>query len=111
LPLNDLEEYRQVLTLCRPSGRSFRALLTTIIKQIKRHRFEDIVGAITSYLKTGIISVLVTNHIPRIVAEEFKGLLPLDPKDEYPGARRIKRKFFLHLGEPTRDNLRCASAP
>jgi len=64
------------------------------------YRFEEIVGGnFKAYLTSGIISVLVTNHIPKIVAEEFHRLLPKDPKDEYPLARKLKRTFFLHLGE------------
>ncbi|NLH01055.1 MAG: RNA helicase, partial [Clostridiales bacterium] len=64
------------------------------------YRFNEIVkGNYKAYLNSGIISVLVTTHIPRIVAEEYKRLLPENPKDEYPLARKMKRKFILHLGE------------
>lgn len=62
--------------------------------------FEAVVkGNFKAYLSSGIISVLVTNHIPQIVAEEFNRLLPDNPKDEYPEARKMKRRFILHLGE------------
>lgn len=64
------------------------------------YQFEEIIkGKHKAYLSSGIISVLVTNHIPRLVAEEFNRLLPENPKDEYPLARKMKRKFYLHLGE------------
>lgn len=64
------------------------------------YKFEEIVpGNFKSYLNSGIISVLVTNHIPKIVAEQFSRLLPENPKDFYPEARKIKRRFFLHLGD------------
>jgi len=64
------------------------------------YKFNEIVeGRFKEYLNSGLISVLVTNHIPKIVAEEFNRLLPENPKDEYPMARKIKRRFFLHLGE------------
>lgn len=64
------------------------------------YKFKEIVGGnFKLYLNSGIISVLVTNHIPKIVAEEFNRLLPANPKDEYPLARKMKRKFYLHLGE------------
>ncbi len=64
------------------------------------YQFKEIVkGAFQAYINSGIISVLVTNHIPKIVSEEFNRLLPENPKDEYAEARKIKRKFFLHLGE------------
>jgi len=64
------------------------------------YKFEEIVaGNFKSYLNSGIISVLVTTHIPNIVAEQFRRLLPDNPKDFYPEARIIKRRFFLHLGD------------
>ncbi|MEA4932578.1 MAG: DEAD/DEAH box helicase [Lawsonibacter sp.] len=64
------------------------------------YRFDDIVrGNFQAYLDSGIITVLVTSHIPSIVVEEFQRLLPENPKDEYPQARKMRRKFFLHLGE------------
>ncbi|SKA72934.1 ATP-dependent RNA helicase SUPV3L1/SUV3 [Clostridium sp. USBA 49] len=52
-----------------------------------------------SFLKSGIISVLISEHIPSIALKEFDKIFPSNPKDEYLGARRIKRKFYLHLGE------------
>ncbi|MGI5900043.1 MAG: helicase-related protein [Christensenellales bacterium] len=63
------------------------------------YSFDEITNNSRAYLSSGVISVLVTNHIPRLVAEEFRRRLPSTPKDEYPRARRLKRKFFLHLGE------------
>ncbi len=64
------------------------------------YQFDEIIkGDFKGYLASGVISVLVTNHIPQIVAQEFNRLLPENPKEEYPMARNIKRKFFLHLGE------------
>ena len=52
-----------------------------------------------SYLKSGIISVLITEHIPEIISSEFERVFPANPKDEYEEARKLKRKFYLHLGE------------
>lgn len=52
-----------------------------------------------SYLKSGIISVLITEHIPEIISSEFDRVFPSNPKDEYEGTRKFKRKFYLHLGE------------
>jgi ATP-dependent RNA helicase SUPV3L1/SUV3 len=51
------------------------------------------------YLKSGIISVLISNHIPRLISKEFDRVFPKNPKDEYKETRRIKREFYLHLGE------------
>jgi ATP-dependent RNA helicase SUPV3L1/SUV3 len=62
--------------------------------------FKDIVkGKHESYLKSGIISVLITEHIPDFISSEFDRVFPDNPKDEYLDARNIKRKFYLHLGE------------
>lgn len=64
------------------------------------YQFEDIIqDNYRGYLKSGIISVLVSNHIPKLVVEEFNQRLPQNPKDEYPKARQLKRTFYLHLGE------------
>ncbi len=52
-----------------------------------------------SYLKSGIISVLITEHIPEIISSEFDRVFPSNPKNEYEDSRKFKRKFHLHLGE------------
>ena len=88
---------------------SYVGLLQEISERLLEHynktkgtgyRFDDIVrGNFRAYLESGIISVLVSSHIPSIVAEEFQRRLPENPKDEYPQARGMRRKFFLHLGE------------
>ncbi|WP_238886199.1 DEAD/DEAH box helicase [Clostridium sp. YIM B02551] len=51
------------------------------------------------FIKSGILSVLLTKHIPRILEREFDKAFPKDPKDEYKETRKLKRKFYLHLGE------------
>lgn len=64
------------------------------------YRFSEIIkGNYGAYLSSGIISVLVTGHIPKIIAGEFSRLLSENPKDDYPEARGLKRKFYLHLGD------------
>ncbi|MFT8312851.1 MAG: helicase-related protein [Clostridium sp.] len=69
-------------------------------KNDTRFRFEDVLEEdYEGYLQSGIISVLITKHIPEIISEEFNRVFPLNPKDEYRDARRLKRKFYLHLGE------------
>lgn len=63
-------------------------------------KFEEIVlNNYEGYLRSGIISVLISSHIPELVSRDFKRVFPANPKEEYPGARNMKRKFFLHLGE------------
>lgn len=59
---------------------------------IVRNNFE-------SYVSSGIISVLIAEHIPKIISQEFDEVFPRNPKDEYRRARAIKRKIFLHLGD------------
>lgn len=64
------------------------------------YRFDAVVaGRREDYLKSGIVSVLLTSHIPQMVSAEFSRLLPENPQDEYPEARRCRRKFYLHLGD------------
>jgi len=102
LQAGGLSEYRQLYD-------GYVGLLDDVSARLMEHynkanktdyEFREIVGGnFRAYLNSGIISVLVTNHIPKIVAEEFSRLLPENPKDEYPLARKMKRKFFLHLGE------------
>ncbi|WPC43341.1 helicase-related protein [Clostridium sp. JS66] len=61
-------------------------------KEIVKHNYD-------SYLGSGIISVLITKHIPKLVSKEFDNVFPANPKDEYEHARKLIRKFYLHLGE------------
>jgi ATP-dependent RNA helicase SUPV3L1/SUV3 len=69
-------------------------------KKKTAYQFDEIVNTDRAgYISSGIISVLVTSHIPKIIAEEFKKYFPDNPKDEYEGARKMKRAFILHLGE------------
>lgn len=64
------------------------------------YRFEAVVeGRREDYLTSGLLTVLVAGHIPRMVTAEFHRLLPRQPEEEYPEARRIRRKFYLHLGD------------
>lgn len=62
--------------------------------------FHEIAGSnYSGYLKSGIVSVLITEHIPAMIHKEFDAVFPENPKNEYEEARRFKRKAFLHLGE------------
>jgi len=78
-----------------------RRLLNFYNKKNKtNYIFEEIVETDKSaYINSGIISVLITSHIPKLVAEEFKKYFPANPKDEYEKARKLRRKIYLHLGE------------
>lgn len=64
------------------------------------YSFDAVVaGNRTEYLRSGILSVLLSSHIPGMVREEFRRLLPRFPQDEYPEVRQQKRMFYLHLGD------------
>ena len=51
------------------------------------------------FLNSGIMTLLVKHHIPELISKEFDEKFPANPKDEYLHTRRLKRKFYLHLGE------------
>ena len=61
--------------------------------------YEVLRGNYNVFLNSGIITVLTKNHIPKMIAKEFDENFPDNPKDEYPLARRIKIKFYIHLGD------------
>lgn len=64
------------------------------------YQFEEIVEEDRDgYISSGIISLLVTKHIPKLIAVEFTKYFPENPKDDYEQARSITRKFVLHLGD------------
>lgn len=52
-----------------------------------------------SFLNSGFMSVLTTQHIPKMISKEFEENFPSNPKDEYKLARNLKRKIYMHLGE------------
>ncbi|MEW9097340.1 MAG: helicase-related protein [Clostridiaceae bacterium] len=62
--------------------------------------FHEIVrGNYEGYMKSGVMSILITHHIPKLIFKQFDEIFPENPKDEYEEARRLERKFYLHLGE------------
>lgn len=69
-------------------------------KNKKDYKLSDIITENPEeYLKSGVITVLMTTHIPKMVAASFEIHFPPDPKDEYVLARQMHRKIYLHLGE------------
>lgn len=69
-------------------------------KNNSNFKFHEIVkDNFDNYLKSGIMGVLITTHIPTLVSKEFDRVFPANPKNEYEDARKLKRKFYLHLGE------------
>jgi len=79
---------------------SVRVLANYNKKNQTDFQFEEIVSKDRGgYVSSGILSVLITNHIPELVADEFNKYFPENPKEEYEEARKLKRKVFLHLGD------------
>lgn len=89
------EEYRELL-----DDISIRLLDDYNRKNKTDFVFDEIVRDNSDdYVKSGIMTVLVTSHIPKIVADDFDLYIPDNPKDDYIEARRMKRMVYLHLGE------------
>lgn len=61
--------------------------------------YEVVRGNYNSFSNQGIMTLLTKYHIPKLIASEFQENFPDNPKDEYPAARNMKRKFFIHLGD------------
>ena len=60
---------------------------------------EIINGNYRKLINSGIMTILIKQHIPKVIAEEFEAVFPDNPKDEYNLARRMERKFYIHLGD------------
>ena len=60
---------------------------------------EVIDGNYRKLINSGIMTILVKQYIPKVIAEEFEAVFPDNPKDEYNLARRMERKFYIHLGD------------
>lgn len=61
--------------------------------------YQVIRGNYNAFLNSGFMTVLTKHHIPLVIAKEFEENFPANPKDEYVGARVMKRKFYIHLGD------------
>ena len=61
--------------------------------------YEVVRGNYNGFLNSGFMTVLTKMHIPKLISKEFEENFPVNPKDEYPRARSMKRKFFIHLGD------------
>ncbi|WP_297437187.1 helicase-related protein [uncultured Clostridium sp.] len=63
-------------------------------------KFYDIISEnYKNLINSGIRTILVKEHIPKVIAKEFEMAFPDNPKDEYTIARRMDRKFIIHLGD------------
>lgn len=61
--------------------------------------YEVVRGNYNTFVNSGFMTVLTKMHIPKLISKEFEENFPVNPKDEYPRARSMKRKFFIHLGD------------
>ncbi|WP_297521536.1 helicase-related protein [uncultured Clostridium sp.] len=69
-------------------------------KNDSHFKFKDVVREnYKNLINSGIRTVLTKEYIPKVIAEEFDDAFPDNPKDEYHLARRMPRKFFIHLGD------------
>lgn len=85
----------------------------TLLKQVSRkiliyyneenqtqYRLEEIIfEQEEAFINSGIICVLLSIYLPNLMKHDFESYLPHHPKDEYKQTRKMKRKFYLHLGE------------
>ena len=49
-------------------------------------------------MKKGLYQCYVTYYVPESISRDLTKLLAVDPKDEYPEARLMKRRFEIHVG-------------
>lgn len=61
--------------------------------------YQVIRGNYNSFLNSGFMTVLTKQHIPKLIGKEFEDNFPDNPKDEYPFARSMVRKIYIHLGD------------
>ena len=52
----------------------------------------------TQFFQEGLGAVWSVWYVPRAIRTSLSLLIALNPKDEYPEARRLHRRFVLHLG-------------
>lgn len=56
-------------------------------------------GNYNAFINSGFMAVLTTQHIPKLISQDFEDNFPDNPKDEYRAARSIERDFTVHLGD------------
>ncbi|KMT21498.1 helicase-related protein [Clostridium cylindrosporum] len=59
-------------------------------------KYKDCQNEFTS---NNIIFIIENLYVTQSTKEKISKLIPLNPKEEYPKARRMKRKFTIHVGE------------
>ncbi|MEJ8554328.1 helicase-related protein [Tepidibacter sp. Z1-5] len=69
-------------------------------KNNANYKIEEIIdNNYECYKSSGLMNVLITKYIPKLINEKMDIIFPQNPKDEYKQARKIKRTIHLHLGE------------
>ncbi len=72
------------------------------------HLEEVIEGFEREYEESGVLYILLSRYLPNLMNSPHFSILPSHPKDEYPKARQMKRKFYLHLGETNTGKTYCS---
>lgn len=65
------------------------------------HSFDEIIQNsrnLRFFYNEGIINTYNIRFVPQILGDNIKNAFPKNPKDEFRGAREIKRRFFIHEG-------------
>lgn len=89
------ENYEELLNYV-----SERLLLDYNQKNNSDYKLEEIIdNHHESYKSSGLMNILISKYIPKLVNEKMDIIFPQNPKDEYKQARKIKRTIHLHLGE------------
>ena len=90
------QEYpRVLLALARRELESFAALRPEAdAAELLRSRDFPV----TQLLEQGLETVYAVWYIPRAIRSSLKLLIALNPRDEYPQARAMRRHFVIHVG-------------
>ena len=46
----------------------------------------------------GLYTCYLTYYVPAAITRDLEKLIVVDPKDEYPAARQMERRFEIHVG-------------
>ena len=102
--LNQLEEtneqqiYQDYLRLLNDASEQILNLYNE--ENETEYRLEEVIeGFEEEYMQNGVLYILLSRYLPGLMNSPHFAILPSHPKDEYPIARQMKRKFYLHLGE------------
>lgn len=96
--MNERSLYEDYLWLLKETSKQILTLYNE--ENETEYQLEEIIeGFEEEYIQVGILSILLSHYLPDLMHAPHHAQLPSHPKDEYPRARQMKRKFYLHLGE------------